>query len=112
MKKQKKKLYSSTSFSRGFYQRSFSSVTFNLACQGVLVVISINQHHILQVLKYSIGKGHFLLNFMKRRNSLFPFSSGSGFSDSEGIEIAAEMAPSEALRLSSDLITEHVIMSE
>ncbi|KAL3985965.1 Ubiquitin-conjugating enzyme family protein [Acanthocheilonema viteae] len=48
---------------------------------------------------------------MKRRNSLF-LSSGSGFSNTEGIEIATEMAPGESLRLSPELITEHIIMSE
>uniref|UniRef100_A0A0R3RRF8 UBIQUITIN_CONJUGAT_2 domain-containing protein n=1 Tax=Elaeophora elaphi TaxID=1147741 RepID=A0A0R3RRF8_9BILA len=48
---------------------------------------------------------------MKRRNSVF-LSSGSGFSDIEGVEIATEMAPGEPLRLSPELITEHIIMSE
>ncbi|CAG9531023.1 unnamed protein product [Cercopithifilaria johnstoni] len=48
---------------------------------------------------------------MKRRNSLF-LSSGSGFGNSEGVEIAIEMAPGEPLRLSPEMITEHIIMSE
>ncbi|VDO34916.1 unnamed protein product, partial [Onchocerca flexuosa] len=48
---------------------------------------------------------------MKRKNSLF-LSSVSSFGDSEGVEIAMEMAPGEPLRLSPELITEHIIMSE
>ncbi|EFO26991.2 hypothetical protein LOAG_01487 [Loa loa] len=48
---------------------------------------------------------------MKRCNSSF-LSSGSVFGDIEGVEIATEMAPGEPLRLSPELITEHIIMSE
>ncbi|KAK6108921.1 Ubiquitin-conjugating enzyme family protein [Brugia pahangi] len=48
---------------------------------------------------------------MKRRNSLF-LPSRSDFGDTEGVEIATEMAPTEPLQLSRELITEHIIMSE
>ncbi|VDM93759.1 unnamed protein product [Onchocerca ochengi] len=48
---------------------------------------------------------------MKRKNSLF-HSSGNSFGDTEGVEIAVEMAPGEPLQLSPELITEHIIMSE
>ncbi|KAM3716519.1 AKT-interacting protein [Dirofilaria immitis] len=48
---------------------------------------------------------------MKRKNSLF-LSSGSGFGDAEGVEIATEMSPGEPLRFSPELITEHIILSE
>lgn len=48
---------------------------------------------------------------MKRRNNFFP-SSGSGFDNAEGVEIATEMAPAEPLRLPPELIAEHIIMSE
>ncbi len=63
-------------------------------------------------IKIFCGQGIFVtLIRMKRRNSLF-LPSRSDFGDTEGVEIATEMAPSEPLQLSRELITEHIIMSE